>query len=125
MKSECKASEQGGLGTILCAFEQTARTMNVMADVTTWLKPFYQFCNRLAVLNFLFAHEVPAIVLFVYFLGDRRPAGDPAICPATRQEWEQHLAGMYNHVGWAMAPTNPLSHLVRKAFIPVWQPPSP
>ncbi|WP_337175145.1 hypothetical protein [Paludisphaera sp.] len=124
LRSECKASERGGLGAILAAFERTARTMDVEVDVASWLTPFYQFCNRLAVLNFLLAHEIPAVVLFAYFLGDRFPEGDPAICPATRAEWEPHLGTMYAHVGWTAAAANPLRHLVRRSFIPVWRPTS-
>lgn len=119
LESTCGASENGGLEMILVAFEQTARSINTNIDVKRWLGPYYQFANRLAVLDFLRRQGIPAIGLFVYFLGDRFPEGDPAVCPATRKEWEDPLAVMYAHIGWTNAARNTLKPLMRRAFIPV------
>jgi len=58
---------------------------------------YYQYCNRIAVLNFLNANNVRAHLLFVYFLGDM---GDSKRrCPKNEKGWEPELKEQDLHVG--------------------------
>lgn len=115
--SFCGAGD-AALDTILAAFTATMVTMNINGDPHNWLGPYYQFCNRLAVLNFLLDHQIPAKLLFVYFLGDRFPEGRTQICPDTQQGWMPHLQAMEQHVGW-QDDNNRLAPHVHKLFLPV------
>ena len=60
-----------------------------------WLRGYYQYANRLAHLQFLRAHNVPAALLFVYFTGDANMDG-----PASREAWAPVLADVYRHLGF-------------------------
>jgi hypothetical protein len=114
--SFCGAGD-AALPTILAAFTATMATMNINGNPQDWLGPYYQFCNRLAVLNFLLQHQIEAKLLFVYFLGDRFPERRREICPHDQQGWEDHLKAMEKHVGWQ--DNNPLAPHVHKLFLPV------
>ena len=61
-----------------------------------WLRPFYQYANRLATLDYLLRHNVLARLVFVYFLGDRHQG---ARCPATVAEWMPALQESAIHLG--------------------------
>ena len=82
-----------------------------------WLSPHYQFCNRLAILDFLLSHGVTADVLFVYFTGDRVPRSSAIVCPRTAEEWLPALASVHETVGW---PGNgALTSHVHELFLPM------
>ncbi len=120
IESACGAEPQGpGEAKILAALEQTAHSIGSDVDVRRWLRPYYQFANRLAVVDFLRRSAVPAVALNVYFLGDRFPESDRVVCPAGAREWEPTLEAMYAHVGWSGTAGNRLGSLVHRAFIPV------
>jgi hypothetical protein len=113
LRSSCNAKEHGGRPQIIAALA-AARTAFGAPDDRDWLGPYYQFCNRLAVLHFLMSRGVGARLLFVYFCGDNIPGHH---CPATPEEWEQPLAEMYAHVG--LDGNGPLATRVHRLFLPV------
>ena len=79
-----------------------------------WLQPYYQFCNRHAVLHFLTRHGVGARLLFVYFCGDTNPS---AQCPRDTAGWETALLAMNQHIG--LTGHSPLEARVHKLFLQV------
>ncbi len=85
-----------------------------MASDRDWLKGHYQYCNRIAVLQFLNSHAVPARLLFIYFAGDRH-AGK--ICPSDETEWRPALDDVHQHVG--LHREHKLASRVHHLFLPV------
>lgn len=115
LRSSCTASERGGLPTIKSALDAAKDSFG--ADTNrNWLIPYYQYCNRLAVLHFLMKHKVPARLIFVYFSGDANPN---ASCPQTEAEWEGPLREMDDHIG--LTGESLLEGRVHKVFLPVCQ----
>jgi len=111
-----------------CAARSRARPIIERALATTresleispehdWLAPHYQFCNRVAILDFLLSHGVTVEVLFIYFTGDTVPRNAAIVCPQTAEEWQPALAAVHEQVGW---PGNGLleSH-VHELFVPM------
>lgn len=93
-KSSCGAKESDGLPMIRSAFEVTKQHMGVDQS-KNWLSPFYQYANRLAALDFLLQHDVPARLVFIYFLGDKYHG---KTCPATAGEWMPALKESAAHL---------------------------
>jgi len=79
-----------------------------------WLEPYYQFCNRLAVLHFLMQQQKESRLLFIYFLGDEHPG---KVCPKSEDEWLERLKPMYAHVG--LTGKSVLEERVHRIFLPV------
>lgn len=122
IKSECGASEHGGLPKIKEAFAGTINANSFNSTVKKWLGPYYQHANRLAHLHFLLKHNISARLIFIYFLADQWPEGgnggkDPVICPASEQEWNLYLQRMYEHLGLT-GPTK-LEQRVHRLFLHV------
>jgi len=120
LNSICKAKGKdvgGGREQIIGAFRATQTSLGITTGADAWLGPFYQFSNRLAFLNFFVNEGIPVRLLFLYFLGDRFPAGRGVICPETEADWQTALAVMEQHVGWQ--PGNPLFGHIHKLFLPV------
>ncbi len=113
LRSSCGAVERGGLPQIRQALAQGKQGFGV-PPATDWLQPYYQFCNRLTVLDFLTRHGVGARLLFIYFCRDINPSGQ---CPQNEAGWEPSLLAMYQHVG--LAGQSPLEAGVHKLFLPV------
>jgi hypothetical protein len=113
LKSSCGAKERGGLLQIQNALN-AARDAYGVPQNHDWLRPYYQFCNRLTVLHFLMLHGVGARLLFIYFCGDANPNAN---CPQTPADWEQPLQEMYAHVG--LLGESPLEDRVHRMFLNV------
>jgi hypothetical protein len=64
-------------------------------DQTDWSGKYYQFTNRLAHLYFFrVLNEIPAYLIFVYFIGDDSVSG-----PKTGAEWNAALTVMKTYFG--------------------------
>ena len=59
-----------------------------------WLVPCYQKANRLACLHFLNKQNIPARLIYIYFVGDIFPDS-----PQNRQEWEETINNLCNDMG--------------------------
>jgi hypothetical protein len=115
LKSDCAASGKAK-PLIERALAGTRQTLGASPDCD-WTSPYYQFCNRLAILHFLLDHGVTADVLFIYFTGDRFARNPSIVCPQSAEEWQPALAVMHGKVGWpgngALAPH------VHELFLPM------
>jgi hypothetical protein len=114
LRSSCKASPVGGRPLIEACLARTRQRLGVSAG-GEWLSGYYQFCNRLAVLDLLNEHGAPAHLLNIYFVGDRGDAGRS--CPQDPIAWESALRQMEEHVG--LPREHPLAARVHKLFLPV------
>jgi hypothetical protein len=97
--SSCAAKGKGR-ETIVSALRRTQATFGVSdISVDQWLTPYYQYCNRLAIMHLL-QHEcqptIPVRLLFLYFYGDCTPN---ALCPQSAHQWHDVLATMHQTVG--------------------------
>ena len=102
LKSRCGASNQNSIDRIYAALSQTIDSFcDSPRTIESWLSPYYQYANRLAMLHFLLKvcdPPIPARLLFIYFLGDKRKK-DSAICPQTEAEWASGIEAMKDHLG--------------------------
>lgn len=119
LKSSCGASKDGGLPLIEKSLSGTKQRLGVAED-RDWLNGYYQYCNRLALLNFLTEKGVGAHLLFIYFVGDRFPDRFAVECPQTAEEWQPSLSAMDEHVG--LMNHSPLKTRVHRVFLPVFPP---
>jgi hypothetical protein len=99
-----KATNEGGLEKIMDAVKATIKANGFTADVEDWLRPYYQYANRLAHLHFLLQHNISARLLFIYFCGDnwngkRLPNGKKPQCPKDAQEWDVHVKAVHKRLG--------------------------
>jgi hypothetical protein len=116
--SDCKASDNGGRALITQALGQTKKSLGVPPD-RDWLSRYYQYANRLTVLDFLRSNGMPARLLFVYFTGDSFEP-DPMHkfnCPKDEPGWKLALDAQSEWLG--LRPVHSLSEYVHKIFIPV------
>jgi hypothetical protein len=93
IKQACMARPGKGLNMINKAFSETKEYLKI-PESTDWLRPYYQYCNRIATLYFLKKHDVSAHLLFVYFLGDQF---DKKICPESEKGWKNELNKLKQH----------------------------
>jgi len=83
--SSLQAEDQGSIEKIKKSLRETKRYLNLNAQVE-WSQCFYQYANRLAHLYLLRKNDLPAYLIFVYFLNDVEMNG-----PATYNEWKGAL----------------------------------
>lgn len=89
------AKKNGGLPKIRKNLEALKAKLGIPA-AHDWLNPYYQYANRLFVLDFLLSHDVPARLLHVCFLGDTHSGKK---CPKTPKDWEDEFKKIYSHLG--------------------------
>lgn len=96
LSSSCQAENPSSLNLIKKTLDQTKRNLNV-APSCDWLNGYYQFCNRLAVLDVMNTTGKAARLAFVYFYGD---VGDSKrMCPSSEHSWAPALTAQDQHVG--------------------------
>jgi hypothetical protein len=121
LRSSCSASEKGGLNTIRDSLNATIKSNGFAADLNDWLSPYYQYANRLAHLQFLLQHNIPARLVFLYFYGD--DWGDKTIngkapnCPKDAKGWDACLKEM--HARLRIHGQSNLEQRVHSLFLPV------
>jgi len=113
LRSSCKASPHGGRPAVEAFLTRTRKRLSAAAD-HDWLSGYYQFCNRLGVLDLLNEHGAPAHLLNIYFVGDRSRLGRS--CPQDVAAWEPALRDMEEHVGFPHE--HRLAARVHKLFLP-------
>ncbi len=103
------------------AMESTAKTVTHGGVPTdAWLNTYYQYANRMAILNFLCQVNktvVPARLIFIYFYGESNEAMPDRKCPQTKAEWQAHLATVHSALDINFQA--PLMQRVHEIFIPV------
>jgi hypothetical protein len=81
----------------------------------SWHGTYYQYANRLVVLDLLRRHGVDAHLAFVYFLGDRFPDG--TACPSSVEDWEALIEARRLTLGLPV--NHALSPYDHHVFLPV------
>lgn len=114
LRAACGAKEWGGLPLIRDSLECVKRSLGagVQGD---WLGDYYQYANRLACLWFLTENQIPAHLVYIYFLGDKRDDG--AVCPATPGEWADAIKKEDTALG--LPQRHSLSDRVHRLYLPV------
>ena len=115
IKTYCRAKSDKSIKCITQVFDKTKEALGVASDAK-WMKPYYQYANRLAVLHHLSQHNIGAHLLFIYFCGDRRPDGET--CPKDESGWRGALAEQDRHIG--LPEEHELSRRIHKLSLPVW-----
>ena len=118
LESKCGAKEHGGLPTIRKAFQTTIEQLGIKTDVASWLEPYYQYANRLAVLSFLHSQKITARLLNIYFVGDISRKGWTS--PQTTEKWQPHLAKLESRLG--LSSGHKLTPFVHRLFLSVADP---
>lgn len=76
---------------------------------------YYQYAQRLAVLDHRTRHGVGARLLFIYFCGYARP--ESFVCPQSEDEWGEALNDQEQRLG--LPDRHCLSGSIHKLFLPV------
>jgi hypothetical protein len=117
----CGATGAKSLEMIEHAIGRTKKHLGVFRRFP-WLGTYYQYANRLACLYFLReVIEVPAHLVFLYFIGDQFPDGTP--CPSSIQEWHSLIEAAHLTIG--LPSRHPLSPYVHDVFISLASPSRP
>ena len=121
LNSTCAAISDESHKRIRGILEHTQQDLGIIG-APDWLSGYYQYCNRLALLQFLRERSVDARLLFVYFTGDRADLGSPGrICPRSETEWRSSIDQQKQHVG--VSASAPLLRFVHELFLPVYRVP--
>lgn len=112
--SLCKAKEGGGREKIQEALGQTKEKLGVPQDRNR-MSGYYQYCNRIAILQFLTDSEVGARLLNIYFIGDR--SDKRRTCPRNREGWKREIERRSQHVG--LPPNHSISTRIHELFLDV------
>ncbi len=118
MESPWHAKNAESQAMIRSAMADTAKVVTRGGVPTNaWLNKFYQYANRLAVLNFLsrtYTPPIPARLIFIYFYGELMPNCE---CPQTQDEWEDHLHSVHSEMD--IDPQSPLMQRVHHVYLAV------
>jgi len=90
--SICQASPES-VELITRSLAETKAAVGARGDAD-WLTGYYQYANRIAHLQFLRKHGVPAVLVFVYFTNDLDMGG-----PNSREGWQGGLRAAHEHLG--------------------------
>jgi hypothetical protein len=112
--SPCRASERTR-GTIVRTLGKAKSRWLVHRDVD-WTGSYYQHANRLAMLTFLEKHGIPAVLVEIFFCGERFPDG--RMCPASADEWQPLLEARRLTLG---LPATGMGAVATHVFLPALQ----
>ena len=116
LHSQCGAKSKKSIGMIKNTFEKVKSTLGAKKE-DDWIKGYYQYANRLAILHHLTKHNVKARLLFVYFCGDKWPKNNKN-CPKNEAGWGEALEEQAKHLG--LDENHQLVQRIHKLFLPVW-----
>jgi len=91
--SSSQAEDEGAIRKIQKSLEETKRYLNSKTKVE-WSQYFYQYTNRIAHLYLLRKNDVPAYLVYVYFLNDIEMNG-----PTSFYEWEGAVKLLSSYLG--------------------------
>jgi hypothetical protein len=98
LRSACTAGKASG-DRIRDALAGTRRLLG-STEGGDWMRPFYQYANRLAHLQFLRDRGVDAYLAFIYFVGDAEMPRHPT----SADDWRNALGATYAHLGLESLP---------------------
>ncbi len=91
--STLRAEDKNSIERIQKSLEETKGYLNSESELD-WSKCFYQYTNRLAHLCLLRNNELPAYLVFVYFINDLEMKGPTTVC-----EWEGAIKLLHSCLG--------------------------
>jgi len=91
--STMQARDEESKAKIRKGFEETKYFLNIKAE-RDWSRPFYQYTNRIAHLYLLRQNELPAYLVFIYFINDLEMRG-----PTTEKEWKGAITLLHSYLG--------------------------
>jgi hypothetical protein len=103
------------LNKILQSLSETKAFLNSTIQ-TDWSRGFYQYANRLAHLHLFRQNDLPAYLVFVYFLSDAEMNG-----PATVDTWKGAIELLHTYLGIRR---NKLQKYIADVFIDINQIPN-
>jgi hypothetical protein len=110
----CGAKKEGGLGVITRSLNRLKTSLGVHRFYP-WLGTYYQYANRLLMLDFLKERAgVSARLMNVYFTGDVFPDGTE--CPADEASWRALIEARRLTLG--LPKRHRLSERCHEAFVP-------
>lgn len=113
--SSCGAKSSESRAQIGSVFSVVKESLGVPAR-SDWMRPYYQYCNRVAALHALNLHGAPARLLFIYFTGDWVGPSSRK-CPRTAEDWSRALVKQDKHI--ALPRHHNLSGRIHKVFLDV------
>ena len=121
METQCRATDPNSLEMIGRAMEATAKAVTHQGKPTNaWMEKYYQYANRLAVLNFLCQYDVhpgqSARLIFLYFYGESEEAMPNCKCPQSAAEWQTHIDKVNAEMD--LDPQSALMQRVHHIFLP-------
>lgn len=98
------------------AFSFAKKVVGAKKDAD-WMRNFYQMANRLYILALLKKCNVKAVLLNMYFCGDKFPNGN-YVCPRTPEEWRPIIREEFSALG---LPENCdfVRTYIKEVFLPV------
>jgi hypothetical protein len=107
-----QAKSAASIELIRKSLDETKSYLHISLD-KEWTSKYYQYTNRLAHLYFLrVKNNVPAYLVFLYFLGDEEVNG-----PRTKEEWLNAIQEMRQVLG--IKENHPLAKYVLELFVDV------
>jgi hypothetical protein len=91
--SSIGAKDENSVRRIRRSLKETKDFLNSNVEVD-WSRGFYQYANRLAHLYLLRQNDLPAYLVFVYFLNDSEMSG-----PATIDQWKGAIELLHTYLG--------------------------
>lgn len=118
IRSSCQAAPGDGRKKISDVFSETKQILGASPE-RDWLTGYYQFANRVTSLRLLTESDVPAHLLFIYFVGDRNGS---FTCPTDAAGWDAPLRAQKEHIG--LPAQHALAGRMHSIFLPVAPPPT-
>lgn len=116
LASACAATDSDSVKGIRLVLD-TARQRLGVDGSRDWLTGYYQYANRLALLDFLVDRRIEAHLVFIYFTGDRMDLGRAGRqCPTSEDGWKRALAEQDAHIG--LPRSSGVGGRVHRLFLP-------
>jgi hypothetical protein len=120
LRSKCQA-KGGAKSKIEAALAKVKEHVGAPKDAD-WLNRYYQYANRLAVLDFLRKEKIKTRLVFVYFYGDKfrdgqTRKGKDDVCPTGKDGWKRALDAQDKHLG--LPGNRRLSPYIHKLYLSV------
>lgn len=97
LEQDCGASSLVSIEKIEMALSNTAKNNNVIiSEEKPWTKKFYQFANRLYVLDLLKRNGINAKLINLYFVGDMISSNRKS--PINKNEWQSKIKEMKDYL---------------------------
>ncbi len=99
LKQDCKATSSDSIEKIKSALLKTAKNYGAkVSENKPWTEKYYQFANRLYVLDFLKRNGINAKLINIYFIGDMISKNRKS--PQNKKEWSIKIKEMKDYLSF-------------------------